>query len=390
MQEIIINGEDKDLPAMAIFTVDIDEVDESHYPKIFVEDGFEIFKKQIKDNLNSRVYDMSIKSNRDDMKSDAFKITKYKTKLIAHCDTELKKAEDYPKLIKKLKKDITTFCEDLQEEFRKPLTEFENRDKERVAMHEAQISALESMIVNVYPTVESMEIMLGLANKYNLDETCQEYLSRYTQAKTKAVEFLTSKIEALKKYEAEQLELAKLRKEAEERAQAEREKEIALEATRKAEEAARIEQERLKTEAIQREAKLIAEKEAAEKFALQEKERLIREAKEAEEKARIDKENAEKKAKLDAEIAKKKAEEDKQKAIEDERKKAAQEKALEEARLAKITEVERVKSENIAHRKKINNEIITKMASHSISEEMAKLIITLAVKGELGNLTVKY
>lgn len=122
------------------------------------------------------------------------------------------------------------FLEALQKEVRKPLTDWENADKERIALHEQMIAEIEALgVITGVLNVEQCELRI-LA----VDSTCardfEEFTAKMSKAKEAAYKALQAELEAAKRREEEQAELVRLRAESAAREQKEREERIAREA----------------------------------------------------------------------------------------------------------------------------------------------------------------
>lgn len=155
---------------------------------------------------------------------------------------------------------------------------------------------------------------------------------------------------------------------------------------RQKEEAERLERERLeREERMKREAAEAAKRKAEEEAQAKilEAERKEREAREAAEKAERDRIAAEERAKVEKEMAVKEAERkarEEAERIERERSEAeAKRKAEEEARQA-----------DIEHKKRINNAAVAAFVANGIGQTQAKQIVTLIAKGLIANITINY
>ena len=240
----------------------------------------------------------------------------------------------------------------LQDEIRQPLTELEQREKQRKAQHEANLSSLGFVDVQAHDHVGSdliKERIVFLENTV-IDDSWEEYKSQALETKDNALRILRPELERVKKREDEQAELARLRERQAQREQQEREERIAREAAAKAKadaerQAQQVAQEaeRKEREAKEREARLVAEKEAAE----------LRAKQQAEDAARRERE-----------------------AIEAER--------LEAERL------EAKRQANKKHREAIFFKAKDDLVAGGIDEEVAKQVIKLIHAGKVGNVTIKF
>jgi len=341
--------------------------------------------------------DISTKENREALAALAYKIARTKT---ATHKMRLELVADRKKELKAIDSEgarIWDELEVLQKEVRQPLTEWENRDKERIAKHETAILELDAagtQTANEWRTlpIDAMkERLQEIAKDFPPTHDWQEFGSRGALAVRTATAKITEAIQRRETYDAEQIELARLRKEAAERAQKEREEAAAAKAKAEAEERARLaaieaervakqEQERIEREAREREAK--AAREAAEREAAIERERKA--AQDRAEQAERQRVEAEAKAKRDAEAAAKKAEEDKKAAIRAEQERAERERKAEE-------EAERKRAANRAHSAKINNEAKACLLNHTnLTAENAEEVIKAIAKGLVSHISIQY
>ena len=341
--------------------------------------------------------DISTKENRDALAALAYKIARTK---MATDKMRLELVADRKKELKAIDSEgsrIWDELEALQKEVRQPLTEWENKDKERAAKHEAAIVELDlagTQTANEWQSlpVEAMKDRLReIATAYPSTYDWQEFGSRGALAVKTATAKITEAIQKRETYDAEQIELTRLRAEAAERAQKEREQAAAAKAKAEAEEAARLaaleaerkaaeDRERIKRESEEREAK--AAKEAADREAAIERERKA--AQERAEQAERERVESEAKAKRDAEAAAKKAEQDKQAAVRAEQERAERERKAEE-------EAERKRAANRAHSAKINNEAKVCLVKHAlITPESAEEVIKAIAKGLVSHVSIQY
>lgn len=258
------------------------------------------------------------------------------------------------------------------------LDEIEQREKDRV---NALKMRLDEIQIWGFGELASAQIKASIVSleKLVIDDSWQEFTADAAKMKDARLVELRAEFATREKYEAEQEELARLRKEAEERAQRERDEAIAKAAAEKAqaEAAARAEQEAEKArKAIaDAEAKAKQEREAAERRELE----LKLQAEQAE-RRRVE---AEQKAIRDAEEAAKRAEAEKHRAIQAEQDRIAAQARAEAEEKAK-------REANLAHRKKINQAALAALIAGGISEEFGKECIKLIASDKVPNVQINY
>ena len=325
--------------------------------------------------------DVSTASGRKEIASIAYKIAQSKT-FMDECGKKL--GEDAKKQLDTInaeRKKIRDTLDQLKEEVRKPLTEWEKQDESRKAAHRERIVNIK----NISNQIAEQWQTLGLDMMNNRLELIQSFtdwdeFKEETELQIKiGVEKISNSIQRRMDHDKQQEELRVLRaeKEARDKAEAERvEKEnaIKLAEIKAAEDAARIKAES--------EAKARAEEQRKQEEASREKARIEREkqlALEREQAVAREKELAEKRVKE----AEAKAAKEKEEAVLRERKRVEDEKKRE-------LEAEQKRQANLKHRAKINNEILAALVSQGFNEEQGKKFITVVVSGLIPYTKISY
>ncbi len=255
--------------------------------------------------------------------------------------------------------------EGIQHEVRKPVTEFEERAKARIAAHEAALQKIADRAAAVRAGWDTMPLdeIADAVNFYaqcragNWEEFQTRALAALDAADAEALDYTVKR----QTMEAERAELDRLRKEAEERERADRERRIAEDAAAKA----RAEAEAAQRAAEERAAQ--AERDKAEAEQRAERERIA-----AAERAAKEKAEAEVRAKAQAEAAAK-AERER---IEAEQAKAAAEAAKREA--------------NEKHRAKVQAKIIAAFEGAGFNLSQSEIITALICEGKIPGVAVTY
>jgi len=261
----------------------------------------------------------------------------------------------------------------LKDEVRKPLTDWENAEKDRIAGHEQAILDLEALLdfggqdPSAAQLQERIEILAARPARQ-----WQEFVQRASDASLRVGKRLEDLHAAATKREVEAAELARLRAEQLAREQKERDDRIAAEAA----ERARAESEaKAKREADEAAAKAEAERQRVER----EKAEAIARA----EKAEADRVAAEAKAERDAKAAAEAAERNRLAAIEAERKRVADEAAQVAAETAR-------READKKHRAKINNEALAALVLLGVETELGKAVIGAIARGEVPHTKMVY
>ncbi len=332
------------------------------------KNGLDPFLKQIREEIDSFVPDVTTKKGRDAIASIAYKVAKSKTALDDVGKELVAELKELPKKIDAERKRVRETLDAWRDEVRKPLTEWEQAEDDRIANHKNAIAfILQSSVVE---DVNSKTIKEKIADieAIALGKHFEEFELEAMHAKEHSLEKLQKLLFQTERHEKEQEELARLRAESAAREQKEREEKIAREAEERAklaaEEAAKKEREA--SERRELELKLQAEKAEREKLeSIQREEKAKKEAIEREERMMIE------------------AEEKQKAAIESEKKRVADE-------AAKI-EAERVKREkDTAHRSAINREAMQCFIDGGFTEDQAKLAVSLIAKKLIKNVTINY
>ena len=322
----------------------------------------ELFE-HIAQEVRSHVPDVTTKKGRDAIGSLAMKVSKSKT-LIEKCGKELvaeQKAQI--KLIDDDRIAIVKKFDALRDEILAPRDAWEKAEEDRVAKHTGAIRAIRSLYDENTANQEAHVIKGYIFDleKLEVDSSFEEFEQEAKIAKFETLEKLRTALASREKYEAEQAELERLRKEQLEREQRERDERIAKEAADKA----RIE---------------------AEAKALAEQRRVEREKQEAQEKAEREKrEAAEREARLIAE--KEEAELRAQQAAVMERQRIEREQAAKEEAERKAEEA---RLANVEHMRSINQEILNKLCAIGLDEGQAKAVITAIARNQIPNVSIKY
>ena len=326
------------------------------------ENGTKSLYEQIANNARSIVFNMNDKKERDALKSYAYNLARTKTTVDNYGKELVSGIKAQAAVIDADRKFWRDNMDLLQEEIRKPLTDFENAEKARIKRLEDEVAVIKmpANLCGEWDAASIKDAIQTLENKV-IDSSFEEFEQEAKLAKFETLEKLRTALAAREKYEAEQAELERLRKEQLEREQRERDERIAKEAADKA----RIE---------------------AEAKALAEQRRVEREKQEAQEKAEREKrEAAEREARLIAE--KEEAELRAQQAAVMERQRIEREQAAKEEAERKAEEA---RLANVEHMRSINQEILNKLCAIGLDEGQAKAVITAIARNQIPHVSIKY
>lgn len=378
--------------------------------KLFSENGLGKIIGQIEKESLAIVQDISTLGGRREVTALAYKIARTKTTIDdmgKALVSEWKKKSKAVDLERKMARDR---LDALKETIRKPLTDWENEEKDRIQNLEDDIKAIIDMREGVedFDSVKIQERIHELKKLERTEPVWSEFLQRAQEEKVATLNYLNYKLESRLKYEEDQAELERLRKESEERAQKDREEQIRKdaeekakadaeadlrEAERKAEqakadaEAAKVKAEEEKVAAVRRQkddaAAAKAASERASKNATAAKAKAKADAEAAKVKAKADAEVAKAKAKADAEVAKAKAKKDQEVAVYRERERAEREKEKEKAAQEK-------REANKKHKAKIDKEAAKALVCPGLSLAQAEMVICDIAEGDIPHVKMVY
>lgn len=331
--------------------------------------GLDPYLSKIKEELDAFVPDVSTKKGRDAIASISYKVAKSKTALDNIGKDLVADLKEVPKKIDAERKRMRDLLDQWKDEVRKPLTDWEEAEEARKAEHQACITRIQFFGqgfdgVDAATLNQRLEALSAIA----IGEHLEEYEAEAHRTKAKAVEYLTAAIAAREKLEAEQAELAKLRAEAAAREQKEREERIAREAAERAQREAEAKAQAEREAAIKREAEAAA---VAERRELE-----LKLAAERAEREKVEAIQREQQAKADA------------------KRQEAEAVAAEQRRVAAIAEAEareaaRRESDK-AHKTTVNRVAMDAFVQGGMTEDCAKLAVTLIAKKAIPAVSINY
>ena len=415
--------------------------------EFFKPNGSETVLAALKDEVRKQaaLLDISTETGRAAIASLAYKVARSKTALDEQGKDLVTAIKKQSGEIDAERRHVREEMDALKEEIRKPLTDWENAEKDRIAGHEGALAAIaESPEFGATETVEELQARLGFLNNFPARDW-QEFKARADKALSDEILRTEGLLARTEKREAAIAEAKRLYDEAVECAIKKREEDAAKAATeaanRRAAEQARIareaaerERQRIENERIEAEARvkqaeeqrMAAERKAeqdridAERRAEEDRQRAARELKESEERAAQQAEEAEQRRLADiaaaearrirdaehAEAARKdaeklaeqdrlqaaaKAKRDQEAAVEVERQRVAEEQRKE------LEEAEK-RAKNRAHQGAIHREakaailevIVREGGEGLVCGDLAQEIIAAIAKGAVPHVRIEY
>lgn len=340
--------------------------------KLFSAGGTMPVLEAIKAEVAGFVGDISTEDGRKEIAALARKIARSKTFIDEVGKTYNARLKALPKEVDAERKRMWDALESLQHEIRKPLTDWEEKEKARQQGHKDAIAAMEALtkFTDVPTTAQIKQNIFDLgqlsARKW------EENAEFATKLASELMETLTARLAASEKADAEREELERLRAQAAEQAR------IEADRIAKEQEAIRIAQAEEKARVEAQEAAQRAIEEAKAAAAKAEADRL-----EAESRAARELQEAAYRAEQEAKEAAARAEREKREAIEAERRRA-EEAAKKEADEAAAREADK------DHRKNFNNLAVDALVMVGLSKESAKMAIAAIAKGIVPNVKINY
>lgn len=331
--------------------------------------GLDPYIERIRQEVTGHEPDLKTKKGRDAIASRAFKVRKIKTALDGLGKEQVDRLKEIPKLIDAERKRMRDELDALADEVRKPLTEWEEAEANRIAMHRNGLESMASQAREVGAlNSDALRLRIESVEAEVIGESWEEFEAEAHRVKAKALEILNAALAERQKYEAEQAELAELRRKQAEQEQKDREAEIARQAAEKARTDAEAKAQAERDAAAQREADAKAAAERAER----ERAEAIERQKQAEARAEAEKLAAEQRAKEAAEAAR-----------QAEIKRQADAKAAEEAE-------QRRREADIAHKASINNAALAAFIENGLPDACAKQAVILIAKGLIPAIRIQY
>lgn len=354
----------------------IDEISDENAPVIYVAGGLHQFIEAVKAEVEGEVPDLTTRKGRERIASLAAKVSKSKTAVEKPGRDYLRRLKEMPKVVEAELREFVTAMDNLRDQVRQPLNEWQAAEDARVDRHNNAIAhlklnaeALEGI------TSEDLADRIEKVEAVALGKQWEEFEAEAARAKDDSLKVLRTALAARQQHEAEQAELTRLRREAEERAEQDR--------IRLAQEAA-VEQERKRVAQEQQ-----AERDAAAKREQDLKDLAATQEREAENQRlqlKLQAEQAERarvQAEADRVAAEQRAEQAAEQARIDERRRA-------DAAAAEIVRQQQARERDQAHKIRIMGEAKEALMSMNITEELAKAIVLKIARREVPNITINF
>jgi colicin import membrane protein len=343
-------------------------------PAVYSEPGgIDALLSKLETDVRAIDTDISTPHGRSAIKSLAFKVTRSKTALDDMGKALVADLKKQTGAVDAERRKIRDRLDALAEEVRKPLTDWENIEKDRVAGHEAAIAAMMGISTGASSSEAPAAIQARIDQLAEINNReWQEFGKQATVTHATSFADLERKLAAAAKRETDAADLARLRIEQAAREQKEREARIAADAAAKATRDAEAKAARDAQEAVERAA---AEQQRSER----ERQDAIAKAEEAE-RARV---AAIAKAEQDKKAAAIKAKRDREAAVEAERRRVESARAAEEADAARREADEQ-------HKVKVHTEAALALMNAGLSKDDAKSAVIAIASGAVPRIRLSY
>lgn len=365
----------------------IEEISEANAPAIYVAGGLQQFIDLVKAEIEGEVPDLTTRKGRERIASLAAKVSKSKTAVEKPGRDYLRRLKEMPKVVEAELREFVTKMDTLRDETRRPLTEWEAAEDARIDRHNDRLNWLKTLADDL-GELNSLQLkgLTAEAEGMQLGAHWEEFEAEAANAKDKVLTNLRAALLKREQFEAEQVELARLRREADERAEQDRIR-AAQEAAVEAERQRVAQQQQAEREAAaRREQELLDQAAAQEREAENQRLQLKLQAEQAE-RARIqaeaDRVAAEQRAEQERQAAARRAEEAAEQARQEERRRA-------DAAAAEIVRQQVARERDVAHRRSINRAALEAFIAGGMTEECAKQAITLIAERKIPNITIQY
>lgn len=365
----------------------IEEISEDNAPAIYVAGGLQRFVDLVKGQVLTEVPDLTTRKGRERIASLAATVSKSKKAVENPGRDYLRRLKEMPKVVEEELRAFVTTMDNLRDQVRQPLNDWQAAEDARVDRHNDAIAHTKELATELGALdAEQLQARLDELSAFALGDAWEEFEAEAARAKEASMNALQAALAARQKYDAEQAELARLRREADERAEQDRirlAQEAAVEAERQ-----RVaqEQQAAREAAARREQELLYQAAAQEREAENQRLQLKLQAEQAE-RARIqaeaDRVAAEQRMEQERQDAARRQEEAAEQARQDERRRA-------DAAAAEILRQQEARERDKTHRASINRASLEAFVAGGMPESCAKQAVTLIALRKIPNIAITY
>ena len=360
--------------------VTIDDISAENAPTIYVAGGLGRFLEAVTAEVTAEVPDLSTRKGRERIASLAAKVSKSKSAVEKPGRDYLKRLKEMPKMVEAELREFVNAMDALRDSTRQPLTDWEKAEDARVDKHNDAIEHIRLLSIDLDGiTAEDLTDRVEKLEAIALGDSWEEFEAEAARAKDKALGVLRAALTARQQYEAEQLELVRLRQEKEARDKKDNEDRIAREAAERA--------TREAEEKAQRERDAEAQRVRDEQAAAEKRENDLKlQTAEAERRAE--------QAKREQLEAEQKAERDRLAAVERQKQAVEQarldEKARADAAADEILRKQQAREADTKHKAAINRAALEAFIAGGMPEACAKQAVTLIAQRKIPAVAISY
>lgn len=349
--------------------IPVDEISADKAPAIYGSNILDRYVDAARAEVANEVPDLSSRKGRERVASLAAQVARSKTAVEKPGREYLKRIKELPKAIEAELRDFVQKMDDLRDEVRAPLNEWQAAEDARIDRHQAVIDDLNERGAEAGTyDADYLRSSIAAVEAVVIGEHLEEFEAEAARAKDKALTALRASLVVREKQEAEQAELAELRRQQAERdAQDERDR-IAREAAERATREAELRAQAERDAAAKREADAKAASERRELELKLEAEASQRRELEAKQRA----EQAERDAQAKADAA------------------AAAERQRQADYQAEVERQAKAREADLEHKKAVNNAALAAFIAGGMPEDCAKQAITLIAKRLVPNISIQY
>lgn len=365
--------------------------------EIFTETEMDKLLNEIRKQVEGVEIDLTTDKGRKAAASLAYKVSRSKTALVEMGENLTEDWREKTKAVKDVVSTMKQDLDDLRDEVRQPLTDWEDAEKARIAKHKENLDDMRERgeaaanppshpIAAKDYTVDALKNALTSLEAIAIDDSWEEFEGKAQDVKSIAIDRFNIAIQKREIYDKEQAELKRLREAEKKRQEEDDEKERI-----QAEKDAQAEQERIAEESKARIEKERADAAKKAKLKAEEAARIV-----AAEKEQLQREEANRleQEKQDAIDAKELAEQQ-VKDAEEAAKVAAEQAAVNERQKIKDEANQRLADEKRReadkdHKVNINNGAVNGLVKSGLEIEHAKIAIRAIILGEVPNVRIGY
>jgi len=188
---------------MTNLPIPVEQIDALTAPAIYYKDGLKPYFEYISNLVRTEVVDATTKEGQARLVTLAAEVSRSKVAVEKPGRAYLKAIKE--NTVREIEAELKWFvdaCDKLRDAVRAPVTALENAEKARIAGHNYNLTMIHELTIQPYATLGGIDGALAYLATIQVDETCEEFLPKYTQAVADAGEILVEKRAKLVEWEA--------------------------------------------------------------------------------------------------------------------------------------------------------------------------------------------